>query len=325
MVGLVVLLAACTPETQKKARKAYGVVTFVKGKVTINDVKARIGSKVTQNDTIVSGANSTAVVQFQKNALMVIKAKTTVNLQAIAKKNNKTALNVIQQKGSTFHKIIKGKADYSVTTPTAVAGVRGTSFNVYVTKKKSKISLLHGRVEVANKKGQKVTLVDKHTTTVTKKQVIKKPKPISKLSQKKMAALDTVKFAEIKEEKEDEAATDEATDETTDEATVDNTNIDNSALEKQVKQNIIVAPIEVPKSVEKFMTIKEKEESLDSLVAIKKKFKKLYMIRTHSGPTYVGAIKEKGDKYEIITTKGKQVISKKDFKSKSPLPKLFDK
>ena len=109
MVGLVVLLAACTPETQKKARKAYGVVTFVKGKVTINDVKARIGSKVTQNDTIVSGANSTAVVQFQKNALMVIKAKTTVNLQAIAKKNNKTALNVIQQKGSTFHKIIKSQ------------------------------------------------------------------------------------------------------------------------------------------------------------------------------------------------------------------------
>ncbi|MFC1504248.1 FecR domain-containing protein, partial [Spirochaetota bacterium] len=58
----------------------------------------------------------------------------------------------------TSLKKLKKNEQFNVTTPTAIAGVRGTSFMVNATSKTSKISVLTGSVQVT--KGKKSVLVN---------------------------------------------------------------------------------------------------------------------------------------------------------------------
>jgi hypothetical protein len=120
----------------------------VVGKVQVirNGVKelAQLDMILSQNDTIESG-NGTADLKVVNLGVLKVKPQSTVQL---ANLTEKTKLNL--KKGKVLLALNKLKKDssFEIETPTAVAGVRGTSFLVSASGDNTKIGVLTGKVEV---------------------------------------------------------------------------------------------------------------------------------------------------------------------------------
>ncbi len=167
IVILITALAfiACKGEKSNHAL----VVTFLKGKVTIESAgaskKARIGSLLKAEDTLKVGKKSRADLQISKGTVVRIASSSSLKINQLVanlKGTNKTKLQL--DRGSLYAKVQKQKegSSFSVKTPTAVAGVRGTEFHVSSKEGKDTIAVTSGKVAVENKAG-KSTVVKEGT------------------------------------------------------------------------------------------------------------------------------------------------------------------
>ncbi len=86
---------------------------------------------------------SKAVLRYSDGTTMRIKPRTMVELQP---------LTIKVFKGKTWYKFTKRGTEFRIETPTLVAGIRGTEFEVAVTsRKKASVSVLEGAVAVSSK------------------------------------------------------------------------------------------------------------------------------------------------------------------------------
>jgi hypothetical protein len=67
-----------------------------------------------------------------------------------------------------IRKLASRESKFSVTTPTAVAGVRGTVFGVFVEGDATELDVLKGEVAIAGEQGSEVLVGEKMMTTVPK-------------------------------------------------------------------------------------------------------------------------------------------------------------
>ncbi len=133
-------------EWKAKLIQISGKVEVIKDGVT---QPAEINMILTKDDTIQSYAG-TVDFKIANLGLVKVKPNTTLKLSEMSEDSKLTlkkgkillALNKLK-KTSTFH----------IDTPTAVAGVRGTSFLVTASKLNSKIGVLTGSVEVRTSRG----------------------------------------------------------------------------------------------------------------------------------------------------------------------------
>jgi hypothetical protein len=178
--------------------------TYVKGDVLVGGAPATLGQTVNKDTTIEVKNNSMAVLQFANAASITLKANSQLSIANLAKnEKGKPVIELSQSSGTSFSKIAKGQSDYSIKTPTAVAGVRGTSFELTVGKTKAtEIKLLEGKVQVAKAEATKeelakATVVEAGQKVEANGKGIAKPVEITEAEKSSLQALNTVEIAPV--------------------------------------------------------------------------------------------------------------------------------
>ncbi|MCE9596494.1 MAG: FecR domain-containing protein [Spirochaetia bacterium] len=190
LVALVIVSAACGKQQSQVKDQDVNIarLTFMTGKVTATTAGTEkvlsVGDLLQQGDKIITGADSTAEIFIKGQGIVRLSSQTEMTLASI-QENMKTQINV--QSGSTafFLKKVERAGEFTVQTPTAIAGVRGTTFMVSVDNAAtSRVSLYNGAVLVKNDKGKEVILDKPGELTVRSGQDISNSavRPLSKES-----------------------------------------------------------------------------------------------------------------------------------------------
>ena len=279
--AVVALVAVGCGEKKEQASLDSAKFTYVKGDVLVSGKPATLGQTVSKDATIEVKNNSMAVLQFSSAASITLKANSVLSIANLSKNDSgKPVIELSQNTGSSFSKIAKGQSEFSIKTPTAVAGVRGTSFELIVGNgKTTQIKLLEGKVQVAKADATK----------------------------EEMAAAPVVEAGQKVEATEAGVA-----------KPVEITEAEKSSL--QAMNTVEIAPasgkVVVPESVEKYATGASTSASLTEAAAAKPEVKKLTLadikakygriarIETKSGKAYVGYFNQQGDQMTIQTVDG---------------------
>lgn len=103
-------------------------------------------------DIIETMENSKAELAYQDGTTMRMKPLTKVEVQP-------TSLKIF--KGQTWHKFTKRGTEFLIETPSLVAGIRGTIFDVAVgSKGKSILAVMEGKVGVRGAQGEEILITD---------------------------------------------------------------------------------------------------------------------------------------------------------------------
>jgi hypothetical protein len=276
---------------EKSTGAIGGVFTFLKGKVTVNGVAAKLGNIVKKGDLIASKKGSAAVVQFSDGALITVKSSSEINISDMSKSESGHNVVVTQNKGSTFSKIISSeKVQYSISSPTLTAGIRGTSFELNVDKDgATEVKLLKGKVAVSPSESEEETLLDKGSKLkVTETYGMSTPQKLNKSDVKKLSALDEIQIVP---------------------------DIEKKVEEKDLNfENVISAKAE---NVVKEITEERKEYTLEDL---KKEYGKISKIITKSGKVYIGNFLQKGSgkTIQVRTVDGQFTVHPNEIKKVFP-------
>ncbi|MES0490803.1 MAG: FecR family protein [Leptospirales bacterium] len=139
----------------KTAKSISGTLTFVRGDVKImkesstgaaSQITAKIGQRVSKGDIIATGKNSFAILQFDDDSsMMEIQSEARVILQEYSEKIK----DVYIEKGNVWTVVDKlsGKSQFTLRTPTSVAGVRGTKFYTFSFGDIYGTCFCHGKVQ----------------------------------------------------------------------------------------------------------------------------------------------------------------------------------
>jgi len=284
----------------------HGTITFIRGSVLLNQSPATIGTQIKLSDSIEVKDKSTAVVQFSTNAMITIESNTNLVVKNLVQgADGIPSIALDQSRGSTFNKIVPGKANYTVNTPTITAGVRGTAFRVSQSEGQqgTEIELFTGKVALTKDgdnadKGakQEETILEAGNKIVVTETEIKEPVKLKEAEIKNLERLNDI--AMLPEQKLDKI---ERIDTLPQEEA--------KKIEKEMENQI------VPEESHKILVEMEEEQAEPevTLEDIKKQYGSLSKVTTKDGKTFVGAFKQVGGKFEIITVKGKEVVSATDI------------
>ncbi|MBE8401259.1 lipoprotein LipL45 [Leptospira borgpetersenii] len=161
--GVLVFNACKKPESSKSAaigkeNSPSAVVVFSVGEAKIlhtdlTEEKAILGASLKTGDKVSTKDKSKVDIQFADGSAVRISENSVIDFDALtinSKGNSDTRLALVS--GKVFAKVNKASKEdqFSVVTPTAIAGVRGTSFIVDRSKSdKAVVKVLDGAVAVA--------------------------------------------------------------------------------------------------------------------------------------------------------------------------------
>ncbi|MDH4261586.1 MAG: FecR domain-containing protein [Spirochaetia bacterium] len=311
-IAFSTLVVVNCKDKSKNASEIHGTITFIRGSVLLNQTPVQIGAKVSMSDSIEVKDKSTAVVQFSTNAMITIESNSSLVIKSLLQgKDGVPTIAMDQSRGSTFNKIVPGKANYSVNTPTITAGVRGTSFRV-TSGTDTHIELYTGKValikddatvkdgdaakgkteELILEAGQKVTVTETEIQapvkmSATELKDLERMNDIAMLPEKKLNKVEKIETVSVGEAKK---------------------------IEEEMA--IEVVPEESQRIIVKMEVLSAPEVTLDD---IKKQYGSLSKVTTKNGKSYTGAFKQVGGKFEIITVTGKEVITATDIAKVQPL------
>ncbi|MDI7225461.1 lipoprotein LipL45 [Leptospira santarosai] len=161
--GILVFNACKKPESSKaaatsKENSPSAVVVFSVGETKIlhadlTEERATLGASLKTGDKVSTKDKSKVDIQFTDGSAVRISENSVIEFDALtinSKGNSDTRLALVS--GKVFAKVNKASKEdqFSVVTPTAIAGVRGTSFIVDRSKTdKAVVKVLDGAVAVA--------------------------------------------------------------------------------------------------------------------------------------------------------------------------------
>jgi len=161
MTGLV-LAGGETESSTSKANAGPVSIAFVQGMASVDGKAATVGKVVANKARIETGPNSTMDLVFNERNIIRIAQNSLVVLDF-----NASSKNLELQKGaatSVLKKLDKlGKQDsFTLKTPLATAGVRGTSFCVWVSQDggETYICACNGSVNTLDAKGGQEELLE---------------------------------------------------------------------------------------------------------------------------------------------------------------------
>jgi len=184
MLGALALALASPCLGEFKATEAK--VSFVKGKVEIQRrgtetwVPAALKSRVYSGDRVSSEAEAEAEITLDDGSIVKLKDKSLLVIERMEKQKRPaatiTGLRAMNGKVlGCIRKLASKESKFSVTTPTAVAGVRGTVFGVFVEGDTTELDVLKGEVAISGETGAEVLVGEKMMTTVGKGAAAKAP------------------------------------------------------------------------------------------------------------------------------------------------------
>jgi hypothetical protein len=151
------------PYSLSKERVAK--ITFKVGDVKVNGKNTKLGALVKKGDRIVTGTNGRATVKLDDGSNIKVEKNSEISLSQYGFQKHGRNSNVQLKKGGMLVKVNKltRKSKFGVSSVTAVAGVRGTTFYVKMNdkNKNANISVFAGQVDVKKKNSTKVTSVKK--------------------------------------------------------------------------------------------------------------------------------------------------------------------
>lgn len=144
------------------------------------------GSFLFVSDSVKTGSSSSATIVLFRSSLIRLYNNTEITLKEILEELE-TSVTIEQEAGRTWNTIskISGIDNYEVETPTTVASVRGTSFDVFLLANGNiSITVTNGTVNVTNYKDGEIVnsleVPEYITVSINPKNIEKKPetKPI---------------------------------------------------------------------------------------------------------------------------------------------------
>ncbi len=95
-------------------------------------IPAENGMLLYQSDFVKTGDNTTASIILFESSIIRLDSNTVLVIREILIEEGKTSVNLEQNAGRTWNTVLKvsGIDDYDIQTPTTIASVRGTSFDV---------------------------------------------------------------------------------------------------------------------------------------------------------------------------------------------------
>src|SRR5258708_3705989 len=144
--------------------------------VTLTD--ASDSATVQSGDTIHTGDNTVATVDYQDGTVVRMGANTTITIKEKAGTAANSTIEKVQESLGTiyvrFRKILGVRDGLDVETPSVVAAVRGTKFNLTVSKdKESKLIVMEHTVQVKEKDAKTGTVMDNTLASVSEQQQMK--------------------------------------------------------------------------------------------------------------------------------------------------------
>ncbi|HOJ49874.1 MAG TPA: FecR domain-containing protein [Spirochaetota bacterium] len=138
------------------AQDIIGKVIFKVGSCKLEKGQnLNVNNKIKEGDVIITGKSSILKIELNNGSVIKIMPNSKIIVNIIkTNKENRYAFGVINGAIDSGVEKINEKGYYRVYTPTAVAGVRGTSFTVMVVNGKSSIIVKSGKVIVDNDKKQ---------------------------------------------------------------------------------------------------------------------------------------------------------------------------
>ena len=151
-------------------RQAAGVrVIAVAGDVRAGERLLKLGDVVAEGETVASGANGYATLEFSDRSVLRVKAQTRVTLEAhrgapsLAEFETRLKLGA----GAIEAAVAKQrKQDFRVITPTANMAVRGTEFRVRGDEAATRTEVTEGRIGVSGARGGEVPVAADFGTLV---------------------------------------------------------------------------------------------------------------------------------------------------------------
>ncbi len=187
--ALLLGLVACKQDSQvKQAESAVARATFVTGQVTLHrgeaDQALNVGDMLQQGDRISTAASATAEVFIKGQGIVRLSESTEMTLASL-QENMKTKIDLKSGSSAFFLRKMDRAGEFTVQSPTAVAGVRGTAFMMSVqSSTESHVALYDGSIAVKNDKGKEVILSEPGELAIHSGQDIsdKAVRPLSKES-----------------------------------------------------------------------------------------------------------------------------------------------
>lgn len=136
---LSLILVSCKKNETSIPAKLSAVVLFTVGDVSMGDKKLKAGDIILENQVVQTGKNSACDIQIRESdsgIVMRMKADSVFQIQLV-EANGKQTVNTLLTAGKTLVNIptkLKNNENFHVITPTSTAGVRGTKFEVEVSK-----------------------------------------------------------------------------------------------------------------------------------------------------------------------------------------------
>jgi hypothetical protein len=159
---------------------ASAKINFMKGQVEVQKAqgivwaKASVKMKVGAGDKISTEDGAEAEIVLDDGSVLKMKDKSLLLIERM-EKSKKPSISVVNtfkvRTGKVLGCIRKmGSRDskFVIGTPTAVAGIRGTVFGIYVQGDSTELDVLKGEVGIQGDSGEEVMVGEKMTTTVTK-------------------------------------------------------------------------------------------------------------------------------------------------------------
>ncbi|AXR60125.1 FecR family protein [Leptospira mayottensis] len=150
------------------------VVVFVKGQASImRDIQTELhrGDLLNESDIILTNAGGVVDIGLTDSSVIRVKENSRLILKEL-RENNGSQIKINLTAGRLLNVVEKEKkgSNFYVETPSAVAGVRGTSFEVNASQNESMVFVVEGTVEVIslNTAGKIYTLETTKLITVNK-------------------------------------------------------------------------------------------------------------------------------------------------------------
>lgn len=282
------ILAVGIPYLMRQTAGVDVRLITMRGGVQVNGVAAAVGMPLAKENTIATSAKSLAVVGWGGPATTLIGQNSKV-VVGQAEKTDRPRIAMENLQGLVFTRVEKGGADFVVQTPTAVLGVRGTSFQVQVTPDGTTLSVLDGSVETKLNPKFIETLPAAQRAKAAEPVVVNPRQKIVISASQKTAAVSALSEAEVQQLTKLEKL-----------VTLSREKADGAraaAVEKET--TILVAEIFAAEANPAANAAPKL-----TLEDIRKKYGKVSRVNLKTGTSYVGYFVLKGAQMEIITPRG---------------------
>lgn len=303
----MILISGCSDKKKnppvQTAVALSAFVIFSVGDVRVassdgKDKNIKTGDSINEKDLVKTGPASFAVIQLGDEAVLRIQEKSEFSIESVATDAKVMKLN----QGQLISKVQKlNKADsFRIKTPTTVAAVRGTEFNVIYGNGKTLVSVGSGKVAVAAENSDLATaqVADAGSTAESKESV--KDKSLS---------------IEIRKATKNETLTVQKISSVPIIADPDRKNADelNTLFQPVLENDKKLDQQMTPEQAQKQKAIIQK--GAGTLDEIKDAFNRVDEITLYNKKVITGYVLSRGDNWVIVTPDGKVNVAEKDVKN----------